>query len=119
MTRPWSPAEIEEQIPQAIDDLNDAVLGLREAYENAAGANHRAKHAKSVATLKISGRNREEREARVYLHQIEPGVTVGQLEYEAELAEGIYRSETYRVRALEKKADLLQSLHVTARAART
>ena len=116
MSRPWSPAEVEEAIPEIMEAIDAAVIALADAFDEAAEATHAAKKARALAWLKVTGRNKEEREARVYLYLHEPDVTVGDLEYRAELAEGRHRSESLRIRALQTKADLLRSMLVSSRA---
>ena len=116
MTRPWSPAEIEEMVPGIIEALDEAVLEFRTLTETAAEKVRVYKRARSVAWLRVQGSNAPEREARVNLHQIEPGVEVGQLEYEADLAEGVVKAQRQHIAALQTKAELTRTLLVSARA---
>jgi hypothetical protein len=113
--RPWSPAEVEEEARRVLDDLGDAVLNLATLTETAAGAKRDHKREHSKAWLVVAGKNKEEREARVYLHQWIPTQTVGDLEYAAELAEGVVRSARTRIGVLQSRSDLLRSLLASAR----
>lgn len=114
--RPWSAAEVEEEARRVLDQLDDAVLHLDTKIEAAAAAKRDHKREHSIAWLRVEGKNREEREARVHQHQFEPGRTVGDLEYEADLAEGVAKSARVAISVLQSRADLLRSMLASARA---
>lgn len=115
--RPWSAAEVEQEIPRLMDQLDDAWSGHRTKTIDAATAKRDHRREEAKAWLRVSGKNAEERKARVYLMQIEPGgKTVGDLEYLADIAEGEARSEAMRIKTLTTRADLLRSLLVSSRA---
>lgn len=114
--RPWSSAEVAEEIPALLGQLDDAVSAIRQLAIDAATARRDWKREEAKAWLVVKGANKEERTARVHLHQWKPTHTVGDLEYEAELAEGVLRSERSRIGVLQTRADLLRSLLVSSRA---
>lgn len=117
--RPWSPAEVEAEIPVVLEQLDDAVTEVRDSARLAAEATRDFKKERALATLQVSGKNAEERQARIHLHQITPGgKTVGDLEYEADLAEGVNRSAGQAIRVLQSRADLLRSLLASHRSTR-
>lgn len=115
--RPMSPAEIEELIPGLMDELEQAAASHREHTQRAATAKRDYRREEAAAWLKVSGKNADERKARIYQLQTAPGgPTVGDLEYEADLAEGLARSEAMRIKTLTTRADLARSLLVSSRA---
>lgn len=120
MSRPWSPVEVEEKIPQVVDALHEFIGELERLGERAAEAKHHAKKAAARAWVAgPEGRNGEERAAHVSM-TVDPefGASVLDLEFAADLADREYRSTTTRIRVLEKEADLLQTMHVSHRAAK-
>lgn len=116
MSRPWSPAEIEEKLPELVEQIEDAITDLRDLGIAAARTEHAYRKAKAVAYLKVSGKNAEERESRALLHQTEPGVTVVDLALERDLAENAYRNQRTKASLLETEAKLIQTMHVSHRA---
>lgn len=116
MTRPWSPAEVEAEVPSVLEAIDETVETILDLTTKANDAQFEAKKQRSLAWLRVKGSNRDEREARVFLHQVTPTVTVGDLEHQADLADGELRAARLHLAALQTKADMLRSLLVSARA---
>lgn len=123
MSRPWSPVEVEEKIPEIVDKLHDAIGQVEELGERAAEASHRAKKSRALAWVTLEfekGTLAAKRDAMADLW-VNPdhSESVVDLEFAADLADKELRAMRLRINALEKEADLLQSMHVSHRQAKT
>lgn len=116
MTRPWSTAEVEAQIPEMIDRLEEAIGELRAIGIRKAQTEWTYRKAKARALVQVKGPNAEHREAGAILHQVSPGVTVADLGYERDVADIAYTTQRDVIRALQTEAELMRTMMVSARA---
>lgn len=114
-TRPWSITEVEQQIPEMIERIEDAIGELRQTGQHKAETEWAYRKAKARALVTVKGPNADHREAAAILHQVSPGVTVGDLGFARDLAEVAYTTQRSVIRALQTEAELMRTMMVTAR----
>lgn len=114
VSRPWSAHEIEERIPELIDQIDEAVTGLRELGIAAAETRWAYKRSRAIAYLNnyadAEGKKftAGEREALADEETAHVGLA-------ADLAENAYRDQRSRISGLQTEAELARTLMVSAR----
>ena len=112
MSRPWSPAELEERAFKIRREIDEVVTSLLQLASGQAGAVRDYKLAKAKAFLEARARHPkdtvDERRARV-------DEQTADLEFEATVAEEAYRTARERLRVGLAEIDLLRTMIVSHR----
>ena len=112
MSRPWSPAEVEERAFKLRRELDDMVLALPRLVEESAKAKREYRSAKAQAYLAARARNPsltvDERKAMV-------DDEIGDVEAADMIAEEMLRAARDRIRVGLAEQDMLRSMLVSHR----
>lgn len=119
----WTEAEARQRLERDIERVEDLLQGTDEfpsfstLGERAVRAKHEVKleRAKALASRKISGRNAEERNAGLYLWEVRPGVTIGDLELQADLLESSVETTKVAINSFSATGRLTQTIVVGER----
>lgn len=115
MSRPWSPAEVAQRIPELDKELEDALTSLKELAADMAGSNLRYHRAKATAMLAVKESNKERREAAAALTQVAPGAQVVDLAYERDLAGSTFWNAKTAIDVRLGQLEMMRTLSVSAR----
>lgn len=128
--RPWSPDEVQEQIPGLQRRQHEVLIQLKKLGRLASEAKWRYEHHRARATLQVEGGNQEVRKAEALLFPArnvkytdeetgeiytKPEVRVSMLGLEADIAERRYQDTRAELRAIENDLDIMRSLLVSFR----
>ena len=118
--RPWSPAELEAKVPEAVDRLHDAVASLRSYGVAAARTEWAYREAMAECQARTEGANKEQRDANAVLmlvgmacpikgwENLHPGLA-------RDLARNQYADQRSVIAAISEDIGVMKTLMVSAR----
>lgn len=117
--QPWSPVQVTEKMQRVIERTDEALTNLYELGVLRDQTKHAYERAKFDAILagKITGRNADERRARLMQVQVRPGKSIFDLHVERDRAATAFEVATHTIKASSDSGKLLQSMHVSHREA--
>lgn len=118
-SRPWSPLEVNERMQRVIERKEQALTDLMELAVLRDQTKHAYERAKFAAMTsgKITGKNADERRARMMAVQPTPGTSIFDLHVARDRAATAFDVATKIIEGYNQSGKLLQTLHVTHREA--
>lgn len=124
MSRPWSPAEVEQKVPELSERLNDAVTLLQAQGIAAAMTewDYRAQMAKAQVRASSEGKNADERNGLAIGYLVEGKCKVSGYEHlhagiARDLARNAYSDSRHVINAIQSEMDIARTLLASARRA--
>ena len=115
MSKPWSPAEVEQAIPVLIDRMEDALTDLKGLGIRSAQLKWEFEGASSHARLYVEGSNAEDRKASLYRYQFEDGSTLIDKGMAMDMSANAYADARTELRAIDAELAVARTLLVSAR----
>jgi len=110
MSQPWSPIEVERKMAALIEDLDEAVLELKNITLHAASCKHSYElaSARAFVTHRSVGAAQQEASQKALIDCADEHL-------DHLMAEGVAKSAYKRIDVLKAQADLMRSLLVSSR----